>query len=407
MQKDSTLFCLPLLTLLAFASIETNTMALGLPDVPPAVQKTIGANSSERTVSNIDRVVDDGDVTYKVETTSKDGEEWDLTVAEDGTLDSIDVAPADVPAAVQTAIKIQVGDGSLEGVEKQFDDGEATYKAGIITETGDERDYTFAEDGTLESKEVSLAELPAAVQAAINAQVGQNELEGIDKTFDDDDVHYEASMKTPTGQERDFSISETGSLLSQEVSLKDLPDAAQTAITTQVGNGKLDGIDKTFRGVKVRYEATMTTADGQERDFRVTDDGTLLSKEVGLGELPEVVQTAINKQVGDGKLEEIDESFRPAKGTVAYEATKSTSDGLERDFSIGQDGALLSRQVSFEETPPAVQSTITQTVGNGKVLRVDQVFWPKRSPYEVEAQKDGKPIDFIVGPKGKLLSAES
>jgi hypothetical protein len=111
MQKGILVPRLSVVAILAFALVETNAMALGLADLPAAVQKTILANSAERTVSDVQRTRKKGEVAYEIKTTAKDGTEWDLTVAESGTLLEMDLPLGGVPAAVQAAINAQIGQG--------------------------------------------------------------------------------------------------------------------------------------------------------------------------------------------------------------------------------------------------------------------------------------------------------
>ena len=256
------------------------TTGIDLKTLPAAVQQTIQAKSEGRTVSHIERLADNGDVSYAVETVAGDGVEWDLTVAEDGTLLSLDTPLTELPPAVQTAINAQVGKGSLEGVEKLFDDGETTYRAGITAPNDYQRDYTFAEDGTLLNEEVSLGELPSAVQTAINTQVGQGKLEGIDRTFGDGDITYDATMTTPDGRERDFSVSKEGNLLSREVSLEEVPAAVQQAISQTLGTGKVVEIDQSFvdDNQAVSYEIE-GLKNGKAFDFITSATGHFLGME--------------------------------------------------------------------------------------------------------------------------------
>jgi len=406
MQKDSIPFYALLLGLGCLAVLGTNTLALGLPDMPPAVQKTIGSNSAGRTVSTIERKDDDGAVTYEVETTAKDGEEWELTVAEDGTLLSIEIPPAELPVAVQTAVTSQLGQGKMEGVEKLLDDGQTTYQVGIAAPSGDERDFTFGEDGTLISEEVNLAELTPDLQTAITTLVGKGALEGIDKTFDHNETTYEATMTTPAGQERNFTLSETGTLLSEEVSLAELPAKIQTAIKAQVGKGKLEGIDETFDGAGIAYEATVTPPGGQEHNVTISALGNLLSQEVTLADVPPEVQTAITAQVGQGKLEGIDKNF--SFGKITYAATMTTPDGQESNFIVSAQGVLLSQDVSLEEVPTPVKDTINQTIGDGTIIEIDQINMIAKHTvrYKIEGEKDGKPVTFSIGPRGNVSAVE-
>jgi len=256
------------------------TPEIDLKALPAAVEQTIQTELAGKTVTNIERVADNGEISYAIETMAQDGREWDLTVAEDGSLLSIDTALTELPAAVQTAINTQVGQGSLEGVEKLFDDGETSYRAGITAPNDVQRDFTFAEDGTLLSREVNLTELPAAVQTAVNAQVGQGKLEGIDKSFDEGDITYDATMTTPDGQERDFSISKEGNLLSREVSLKEVPAAVQQMISQTLGTGKVIGIDQSFvaSDQAISYDIE-GQRNGKSFDFMISPDGHFLGME--------------------------------------------------------------------------------------------------------------------------------
>jgi hypothetical protein len=262
------------------ASGSANSPVAELRALPPAVVQTIGANSHGRTVSNVQRADDNGEVSYDIETTSGDGEQWGMTVAEDGTLQSIDLAPAEIPSGVQAVINVQVGRGTLEGVAKQFDDGETTYLAGIASPDGNERDFTFAHDGTLLSEEMDLDELPPGVRTAVNAEVGQGKLEGIDKNFDDGQITYEATMTTSAGQERDFSISGQGVLLSREVLPNEVPVAVQKAISQTLGQGKIVEIDRSFvtENQAAPYEVD-GERDGRAIDFMLSPAGRFLGQQ--------------------------------------------------------------------------------------------------------------------------------
>src|SRR5678816_3050924 len=107
-----------------FADRKTKTVLL--PQVPEAAQKTIRAQLGTAKLGEIERVEEDGDVTYEI-TLTKEGGERDLTVAEDGTLLSIEVTLEETPLPVQKAIKTQVAQGTLDNIEKTFEDGDVTY----------------------------------------------------------------------------------------------------------------------------------------------------------------------------------------------------------------------------------------------------------------------------------------
>jgi uncharacterized membrane protein YkoI len=247
--------------------------------LPPAVQKTVQSQSDGRTVSHIERTDDSGDVSYEIETRASNGEKWGLTVAPDGTLLSAETTLGEIPVAVQAAIKTAVGHGNLEEIDKTYDDGELSYTADI-TANGQEHDLTFDSDGTLSDEDVNMSDLPPVVQTAINADMGQDKLAGIDKAFDNGKITYEATLSTPGGQEREIILSHEGKLLSREVTLTETPVAVRQTISQTLGDGKLEEIDRSVVAVNhVMPYQIEGQKDGKPFDFMVGPSGNFLGME--------------------------------------------------------------------------------------------------------------------------------
>jgi uncharacterized membrane protein YkoI len=248
--------------------------------LPSAVQQVIQMHSAGKTIVQTQRNDDEGVTSYDVEMKSSDGEEWSLTIAQDGTVLSMEISLREAPTAVQAAIKMAAGKGDVDEIDEDFDDGEATYVASISTADGRSRDFTFAQDGTLVTVDVDRAELPPAVQTAINTAVGPGKLEGIVKAIDDGDITYEATMTTPTGQEQDFTVSPDGKLLSREVTLPQAPNAVRQTISTTVGTGKVEEVYRSFVATDnvMPYEVE-ANKDGKPFDFMVAPSGKFLGME--------------------------------------------------------------------------------------------------------------------------------
>src|SRR5690242_10176231 len=85
---------------------------------------------------------------------------------------------------------------------------------------------------------------------------------------------------------------------------------------------------------------------------------------VALAQLPAAVQKAVREQLGSAKLGEIERTVE--NGDVSFTVNMIKA-GKEREFTIGEDGKLLSVEVDLEETPPAVQKTIKVQVGQGEL----------------------------------------
>jgi hypothetical protein len=114
---------------------------------------------------------------------------------------------------------------------------------------------------------------------------------------------------------------------------------------------------------------------------------TATANPVNLTDLPEVVQKAIKAQAEGGKLGEIDKVEEDDE--VTYEVGL-TRDGKDRDFSVDEEGALLSEEVYLTEIPAAVQKTIKATLGQATLDSIDKDYDEDGVSYDVSlTTKDG------------------
>src|SRR5690242_16026480 len=86
-----------------------------LHQLPAAVQKTVQAELGDAKLIKIEQEEEEDDVSFTVTKTFGDGQRY-FTVSEDGKLLSAEVSLAETPPAVQNAIKMQVGQGTLESI---------------------------------------------------------------------------------------------------------------------------------------------------------------------------------------------------------------------------------------------------------------------------------------------------
>lgn len=248
---------------------------------------------------------------------------------------------------------------------------------------------------------VMLADTPAAVQKIIQTQTGDGTRGDITKTTEDEETVYDVDLTAKDGSGRDFSVAGDGTLLSVEVPLNETPEAVQTAIRTAMSGGALESIDKNLADSEISFDVT-GTRDGKKMDFTLSEDGTLLGREVALGDTSDTVQKAITAQLKGGTLKSIEENFDEDGTNFDVEVAHG---GQETGFNVTADGTLASTQVALPDAPRPVQKTIRDRIGDGTVLRVDKSFVKERGvfPYDVEGRKDGKPFDFSVGPRGRFL----
>ena len=132
-----------------------------------------------------------------------------------------------------------------------------------------------AEEKAKAEKVLTLADVPAPVQAAIKQFAGSNAIEKITKDSEDNKIVYEASVKiNGTKQAIEVLADGTVSLTEKNVALKDTPGAVQAAIKKLAGSGKVDEIVEETSGGKKSYEVAVTI-DGKKKEADITADGKI------------------------------------------------------------------------------------------------------------------------------------
>jgi len=309
-------------------------------------------------------------------------------------------APSEVLAQASTAarktILAKAGNGTLENVKRTIEDGEVVYevdfKKGQV-----ERSFTVAHDGALLHWQVFMRELPAPAQAMVRSQLGNSQLVDIFWTDDIGEISYEVEVAR-NGKSHSFSVAPNGQLLSLQVSLAEAPEPVRKTIQARVGNGTIDDLYWAIEDEEVIY-VVETTQNGKEHSFSVGADGEFLSSTVALSETPVPVQNAIKRQLGDGRLGEIERSEDGSE--VSFEV-KTLRNGRRRCFSLAVDGKIISQQVLLAETPAEVRDAIQKEIRGGRIIRIDQTTDGGESAYEVEAKKGGKRISFAINAAGKI-----
>jgi uncharacterized membrane protein YkoI len=313
------------------------------------------------------------------------------------------------PKPVQKAVQLWLAGGSLDSIDEVQEKGRVTYEVDFTNKDAKDRDFTVAANGTLLSLEIALVDAPAPVQKTLKGMIGTGMLDSIEKNLDGDEPTFDISILTNDGKDNDFTLDGNGKVISQRIELADVPEGIQRIIKNQVGANTLDDVEKLFDEDNIlSYQVGFTTKDGLPRSFTLNGgDGKMESMEIGLSEAPAAVQATVTAESGTGAFESLDKIFDPAG--ITYEAAYYTKNGREHRFTVDADGKLNSREVALAEAPVPVQQTIKQQLGAGKVLRIDHSFAEKDSgvfPFEVQAEKDGKPFDFSVGPKGRFLGMD-
>ncbi len=242
--------------------------------LPPAVQKTIRQQKGDGKLNSIDKNTEDGEVTYDVEVT-RDGKARSFTVGGDGELLDEEVFLSELSPAVQQTIQKQIGSGTLGEIEKTFEDREPSYDV-EVTLGGKTRNFTVDAKGGLLEVEALISELPAPLQAAIRKETGGDKIEEIKKCFDGDEISYDVEV-TGNGRSRTLSFDPDGQLWykEEEVKLSDTPEAVQKQIKAFAGGGKVLGVRKIVEDDEISYDAEVQDGE-REKAVSVSPDGKVI-----------------------------------------------------------------------------------------------------------------------------------
>jgi uncharacterized membrane protein YkoI len=122
---------------------------------------------------------------------------------------------------------------------------------------------------------VKMADLPPAVQAAVKEQTKNSTLVGLAKEVEKGKTLYEAETKV-NGKTRDISFDSAGKIVSveEEVDISSIPAAARTAIEKKAAGAKIKLVETVTEGGKTWYEAAIEKG-GKSSEFVVNADGSV------------------------------------------------------------------------------------------------------------------------------------
>ena len=220
---------------------------------------------------------------------------------------------------------------------------------------------------------IGLSDVPAAAQNTIKVQLAGGKLDDIAQTNDDGEIVFDVSFTTPNGDERDFTVAADGTLLSLELKLADAPPAVQNAIRAEAPGWNLEGLDKNVDRAEITYDVEVSKG-GQTKEFSVSEDGDVLSREIGLTNAPAAVQQTIRGKFAGGQVQSVAMSFDPDYNAIMYDVELTTLDGISKSFRVAADGTMVSKKVFLDAVTPHAAKTIAEKLAGGKILRIDETL---------------------------------
>lgn len=125
---------------------------------------------------------------------------------------------------------------------------------------------------------------------------------------------------------------------------------------------------------------------------------------VALTNTPPAVQAIVTRLVDSGKLTEIlpvDEN-----GENSFEVSFVASNGREHNFTVADDGTMLSTEAEPEELPPLAWRTIHAQAPGWKVAEIDKNLAETALSYDVLMQQDGRERNLHLNVSGELQSRQ-
>jgi len=242
---------------------------------------------------------------------------------------------AGVPAEAQRTIQAQVGQGEIASITRLRQEGVTIFDVEMSQEDVT-RSFTVARDGQLLSFEVFESELPAAVKALIERELGKVDFTRIERGTEDGQPVYSIEAVSE-GQTKSLTVN--GDSWSLEVGLGEVPAQVQETVRRAWRRDAVTHGSKRVREGEVAYEFE-TEKDGLQHSLTAAPDGRTLVQqdEISWNQTPLAVRSTVEKQSMDRESAQIIRT--DYQGDVCYEVT-GTREGSDVEFSVSPAGKLL------------------------------------------------------------------
>jgi len=324
-----------IVALLVCAAFASAGFAQGLPPGPrlpqmtPAARHAILSEAGLATIDGCRRITEDGEEVFEVDIT-RNGTERSFTVALDGTLRSRQVFIGELTLPVQRAVNALQRIGKVNSIHWCDEDGDHVYEVEVINGE-DKRFYTVGLDGTFQSTQVRMNEVPEPVQKAIREQAGKGRILYIGRSELDAGQVFDVLL-IKDGKRRVVSIGIDGSVQAAQVGSNELPQPVQKTITATAGLAKVVYVGRSEEDGDVTF-SVVTMNNAVKKEFVVGLNGELLATVIPLAEAPEAVQKTFREKAGTGRVLRV-QKLTDGSG---YEADLFTG-GKKITVSVGPDG---------------------------------------------------------------------
>lgn len=213
-------------------------------------------------------------------------------------------------------------------------------------------------------EDVTLDQVPAAVRATILKESAGGKITEIERDTEDGTTVYELEFKI-NGKEFEIKIAADGTVLERDAD---------------------DDDDGRGRGHE--------HADDDDDDDEDDDDGDDLK----MAQVPKAARAALLKLAGGAKIVEVEREKE--HGIDIYEA-EWVANGTRHEAAVTADGTLVETEeiIPLKRAPAAVRTAVAKRFGRDAKVTVEKKMIVI---YEVEGRVNGKEVELLVFPTGRI-----
>lgn len=203
----------------------------------------------------------------------------------------------------------------------------------------------------------------------------------------------------------------------RKVTEAEVPAAALATLKKLAQGAKITEFAEEIEYGHTFYEGSWKSGSGAKMDVLVTQMGDLVEIEerVDADKVPAAVLKAVRKAAGKDaqlafeKKTMILYEVKFRKGECRHELLltpdgRSVEEEVEKGKKEGDDEDEDEEQVSIDQVPTAVKTTILKEAKGGTIKKIERETEDGKTIYEAEAIINGQEVEIKVAADGKLLS---
>jgi len=248
-----------------------------------------------------------------------------------------------------------------------------------------------------------LTGLPGLARQAILAQVGDGKIKSLSKSIDEGVIVFEIEFTKPNEEPvRSFSVDCNGDVLSSEVFESELPPGVKAVLGQEFRDAAFSEIEREPDDDGKYLYAIEMISEGRTNSLTIGERGDWWSLALEQEQTPAAVRQTVSRLWDGFKITGVRKTSE--EGEVTYEFDGEKNGALHR-LTAAPDGRVTGQQeeVAVDQLPLLVKDNVTKLVGDGESIRITRVIYDEAVSFDVSAFKDGKALEFSVGPAGQVI----